>query len=110
MKMGAASQGTVSSGSSAPAAQAGADVSAKQQACLKAAATQAAEQKEKEKATKGFGRLMGSLTRTAQRFGLSDIGEITKGIYDADATADDVAVIAEELGISEDEVRRCRQP
>ena len=53
---------------------------------------------------------MGSLTRTAQRFGLSNIGEITRGIYDADATADDVSVIADELGITEEEVQRCRQP
>ena len=110
MKMAGASQGTASSGSSAPATQAGDDLSAEQQACLKAAATQAAEQKEKEKTTKGFGRLMGSLTRTAQRFGLSNIGEMTKGIYDANATADDVTVIADELGISKEDVERCRQP
>ena len=110
MKMGAASQGTDSAGATAPATQAGDDLSDKQQACLKAAAARAAEQKEKQETTKGFGRLMGSLTRTAQRFGVSNIGAITKGIYDADATANDVAVIADELGITEDEVQRCKQP
>ena len=110
MKMGGASQGSASAGSTAPATQAGGDLSDKQQACLEAAAARAAEQREKQEATKGFGRIMGSLTRTARRFGLSNIGEITKGIYDADATADDVSVIADELGITEEEVQRCRQP
>jgi hypothetical protein len=82
----------------------------KQQACLQAAAQQAAEKKEQQKKTKGFGRLMGSLARTASRFGLADLTDVTRGIYDAEATADDAAVIAEELGISEDDVERCRNP
>ena len=110
MKMGTASQGAGAAGSAGTAAGSDGELSDKQQACLEAAAAQAAKQREEQEATKGFGRLMGSITRTAQRFGISNIGDITRGIYDADATADDVSVIADELGITEDEVRRCRQP
>lgn len=107
----AATQSPSSAGAaSAPASAANTELADEQQACLQAAAARAAEKKQAEKATKGFGRLMGSLARTANRFGLGDLSEVTRGIYDADATADDVSVIAEELGISEDEVERCRQP
>ncbi|MEH6518764.1 MAG: hypothetical protein V7742_18960 [Halioglobus sp.] len=121
MKMGAAaaqapptqstaSQSPAASQPSATATSADIGLADKQQACLQAAAKQAAEKKEQEKQTKGFGRLMGSLARTAKRFGLADLSDITRGLYDAEATADDAAVIAEELGISEDDVERCRNP
>ena len=118
MKMGAAaSQGTASQSSPSQGTTSGQTTSAadteladKQQTCLQAAATQAAAKKQEEKATKGFGRLMGSLARTANRFGLGDLSKITRGVYDAEATSEDVSVIAEELGISEEDVERCRQP
>ncbi len=114
MKMGTAgAQATQDSAASKPAAStASADTALmdKQQACLQAAAQQASEKKDKEKKTKGFGRLMGSIARTASRFGLADISDVTRDIYDAEATADDASVIAEELGISEDDVERCRNP
>ena len=86
------------------------ELSAKQQTCLEQAAARAAEKQQAAETKKGFARLMGSVVRTANRFGLGDLSEITRGIYDADATAEDVSVIAEELGISEDEVERCREP
>jgi len=104
MDMGGASQGTGSN--SAPATGDGDDRSSRQQACLEAAAKQAAEKKQEEDDGIGFGQILGSITRTAKRFGLSDIAKMTS---DADATADDAAVIAEELGISEEDVERCRQ-
>ncbi|MEH6611244.1 MAG: hypothetical protein V7696_17870 [Halioglobus sp.] len=105
-----ASQDSAVSKPSASTTSADTAMADKQQACLQAAAQQAAEKKEQEKQTKGFGRLMGSLARTAKRFGLADLSDITRGLYDAEATADDAAVIAEELGISEDDVERCRNP
>ena len=104
MSIGSASQGTGSN--TAPAAGDGDDRSSRQQAGLEAAAKQAAEKKQEEDDGIGFGQILGSITRTAKRFGLSDIAKMTS---DADATADDVAVIAEELGISEEDVERCRQ-
>ena len=110
MKMGTASQGAGASGSTGSATGLEGELSEKQQACLEAAAARAAQQREEQEATKGFGRLMGSITRTAQRFGLANIGDITRGIYGAEATADDVSAIADELGITEEEVQRCRQP
>jgi hypothetical protein len=111
MKMGAASQATAPASPAAPPAVAStAKLSDEQQACLKTAAAKAAEDREKAESKKGFGRLLGSLSRTASRFGITDIGEITRDIYEADATADDVAVIAEELGITEEDVVRCQNP
>jgi hypothetical protein len=82
------------------------DRASRQQACLETAAKQAAEKKQEEDDGIGFGSIMGAITRTAKRFGLSDIAKMTS---DADTTADDVAVIADELGISEEDVERCRQ-
>ncbi len=71
-----------------------------------AAAKQAAEKKQEEDDGIGFGQIFGAITRTANRYGLSDIAKMTS---DADATADDVADIADELGISEEDVERCRK-
>ena len=104
MDMGGASQGTGSNSNTA--AGNGNEWSSRQQSCLEAAAKQAAEKKQEEDDGIGFGQILGSITRTAKRFGLSDIAKMTS---DADATADDAAVIAEELGISEEDVERCRK-
>ena len=94
----------------APSAATSADPSSRQQACLEEAAARAAEQQKAADTKKGFARLMGSVARTANRLGVGDMGKVTRGIYDADATASDVAVIAEELGITEEDVERCREP
>ncbi|MFT6955700.1 MAG: hypothetical protein ACJAYC_000701 [Halieaceae bacterium] len=110
MPENAPAQGSADTQPAATAISADAGLADEQQACLQAAAQQAVKKQEQEKQTKGFGRLMGSLARTASRFGLADLSDITKGIYDAEATADDASVIAEELGISVDDVERCRSP
>ena len=87
------------------------DLSARQQACLEEAAANAARKQETEKKRKGLGRLMGAMSRTASRFGLdTKIGEINRDFYNANATANDVAIMAEELGITTDDVERCRDP
>jgi len=110
MKMGAASQGTAAASAHPTAAQSSEELSEKQQACLKEAAARAAEEREKAEKKQGFGGLMSSLARTASRFSLSDIGKLTGDIYGASATPDDVSAIAEELGVTEEDVERCRQP
>lgn len=80
-----------------------------QEACLEEAAAKAAAKREADEKKNSFGRLMGAVTRTASRLGVGlDISEVTRGLYEADATADDVQVIANELGITKDEVERCR--
>ena len=104
INMGGTSQGAGSN--SAPATGGAAGRASRQQACLEAAAKQAAEKKQKEDEGIGFGQIFGAIARTANRYGLSDIAKMTS---DADASADDVAEIADELGISEEDVERCRQ-
>lgn len=102
MNTGSASQGTGSN----PAPADGDDRASRQQACLEAAAKQAAEKKQEEDDGIGFGQILGAITRTASRYGFSDISKMTS---DADSTADDIAAIADELGISEEDVERCRK-
>jgi len=104
MNAGGASQGTDSS--SAPDTGGADDRASRQQACLEAAAKQAAEKKQEEDDGIGFGQIFGAIARTANRYGLSDIAKMTS---DTDATADDVAEIADGLGISEEDVERCRK-
>ena len=94
---------------SAASAGTDADLSARQQACLEQSANQAQKQKNAEK-KKGFGNLMGAVARTANRFGVGNMNAVTRDVYNANATADDVATVAGELGITTDDVERCRNP
>lgn len=110
MQMGA---GAANAGNATPPpAQTGNDgMSASQQACLEQASARAAEEREKAEKKRGFGRLMGAVARTASRMGVgSEIYKINRDIYNASATAQDIEVIADELGITTDEVERCRNP
>lgn len=110
LKMGAPAQGADSPASAPPAADKG-DVSSRQQACLEEAAKAADQKRESAKKTKGFGRLMGKMARTANRLGISNkLGNVSRDVYDANATATDVDDIAEDLGITTDDVERCRDP
>ncbi len=84
---------------------------AAQQACLQekiAAAQEANKQK------RGFGSLMRAATRTAARFGGSDIAQAisrtSRDVYDVNATAEDLSSAAKDLGLSEDEIEQCRNP
>lgn len=107
MKMGAQPQAA----DTAPSAAGGGDLSERQQACLEEAARAAEQQRESEKKSKRFGRLLGKMARTANRLGLSNkMGGVSRDIYDANATAADVADIADELGITTEDVERCRDP
>ena len=110
MKMGAAAPGTEST-SAAPSAFGGGDLATRQQACLEKAAKSAGQTKSAQSKTRGLGRLLGKMSRTANRLGISNkLGGVSRDIYDADATATDVADIAHELGITEADVERCKDP
>ncbi len=101
-------------GTSAPAAEATpspardpAELQAAQQACLqeKMAAAQAAQKKKR-----GFGRLLSAAARTAGMGGNYDLYKTTSDIYNANATAEDLAAAAKDLGLTEDEVAACQNP
>jgi len=110
MKMGGTAPGTTST-APAPAASGDGDLAARQQACIEEAANSAQQARDAQKKTKGMGRLLGKISRTANRMGLSNkLGGASKEIYDANATATDVADIADELGITESDVERCKDP
>ena len=109
MKMGTQTPGTGST-TATPPATGGGDLATRQQACLEEAAKAAEQTQSAKTKTKGIGRLMGKMARTANRLGISNkLGGVSRDIYDANATATDVADIADELGITEDDVERCRQ-
>ena len=80
---------------------------AAQQACLqeKMAAAQA-----KQKKKRGFGKLLGAVTRTAARGGNYEVARTAGDIYSATATADDLASAARDLGLTEDEIAACQTP
>lgn len=116
MKMGVPQQGGESppstpSTSSTPSSSGDGDLSSRQQACLEEAAKSAEEQREAKKKTKGLGRLLGKMSRTANRLGISNkLRGVSRDIYNADATAAEVADIADELGITTEDVERCKDP
>lgn len=98
-------------GATAPAAAAPtrdpAELKAAQQACLqqKMAAAQEAQKKKR-----GLGRLLSAVSRTASQHGNYEIAQTTQDIYSANATAEDLAAAAKDLGLTEDEVAACQDP
>lgn len=82
-----------------------------QQACLqeKVAAKQASKKKKR-----GLGRLMSGIGRAASQLGgndmASEIYKTTNDVYAVDATADDFAAAAKDLGLTQDEVAACQNP
>jgi hypothetical protein len=83
---------------------------AAQQACLqeKVAAAQ-----ESQKKKRGLGRLVSGIGRVASRVGSGiggDLARTASDVYTANATADDFAAAAKDLGLTEDEVEECRNP
>lgn len=93
-----------------PADPADSDLASRQQACIESA-VQAAENKKNAEATKGFGRLMSKVARTASRYSNSKLlNNASREIYYANATASDVASISADLGITEQDVERCKDP
>ena len=90
----------------APAPDA-ATLQAAQQACLqeKMAAAQEAQKKKR-----GFGKLLRAVTRTAGQNGNVELAQTSHDIYSANATAEDLAGAARDLGLTEDEVAACQNP
>lgn len=110
MKMGGAAPAAAPTASAPPASGDG-DLAARQQACIEEAAKAAEQANSAKTKTKGFGRLLGKISRTANRMGISNkLGGASREIYDANATATDIEDIATELGITEDDVERCKDP
>jgi peptidoglycan hydrolase-like protein with peptidoglycan-binding domain len=81
------------------------------EACLQRKVEQA---RAAEKKKKRFGKLLSSVGRIAGRHGgddlAADIDRVSRDVYDADATADDLDAAAEALGISRDDVAACQNP
>jgi len=102
----AASAPTMTAAPAAPARDPAA-LQAAQQACLqqKIQESQAANKKKR-----GFGRLLSAVTRTAAQSGNYDLAQSTYDVYNASATADDLAAAAKDLGLTEDEVAACQNP
>jgi hypothetical protein len=78
-----------------------------QQQCLqeKVAAAQASQKKKR-----GLGRLMNAVARTAMRSGNHDFARTAGDVYHANATVEDLAAAARDLGLTEDEVAACQNP
>lgn len=78
-----------------------------QQACLEEKMAQAKASQKKKSA---FGSLMSAVGRTASRLGVDGVGQVTSDVYGANATADDLASAARDLGLTEDDVAACQNP
>lgn len=93
----------------APAAASTGGMTAAQSLCLQEK-VQARQEAEKKK--RGFGKLLNAVSRTASRFGGSnlagDIARTSGDIYSANATAADIQGAARDLGLTETEVEECR--
>lgn len=83
------------------------DLAADQKACLEDKIAKAQESKKKKR---GFGRLASAVARTAGRFGNHDISRTLGDVYSANATADDLAAAAKDLGLTEDDIAACENP
>lgn len=96
---------------SAPATRSPEELQAAQQACIqdKVAKAQASQKKKR-----GIGSLMRAVSRSATRFGNSnvanDIARTSSDIYNVNATASDLESAAKDLGISESDLDACRNP
>ncbi len=63
---------------------------------------------ESQKKKRGFGRLLNAAVRTATRQGNSDMVRTASDIYNANATAEDLAAAAKDLGLTESDIEACR--
>jgi hypothetical protein len=78
-----------------------------QQACL---ARKVKEAEEANKKKQGLGRLMSAVGRVAGRLGGADISQTIGDAYSANATAEDLAAAAKDLGLTESDLEECRNP
>lgn len=78
-----------------------------QQSCLEEKIRQ---QQEAQKKKSGFGKLLGAVGRVADRLGASEVSQALNDAYSANATAEDLASAARDLGLTEDEIAECQDP
>jgi hypothetical protein len=69
-----------------------------------------AEQQAKAQKKRGFGKLLGAVSDAASKLGKFNVNETIAGIYDANATAEDLASAAKDLGLTEDDLAECENP
>ena len=91
----------------APASDEAAALQAAQQACLE---RKLAKAQEKAQTKRGLGRLMSAVTRTANQQGNYEVTARASDIYNANATADDLAAAAQDLGLSKKDIDKCQNP
>lgn len=81
------------------------------EACLQSKIEEAEAAKKKKKR---FGKLVGAVGRIAGRHAPSDVAadvaRVSADVYDANATAEDLADAAEALGLTPDDVAECENP
>jgi hypothetical protein len=90
---------------SSPTMQDPAVLHAAQQACLQQKMREAEATKKKQH---GLGSPFSTITRTASRYGVADLSRASTQIYNANATANDVATATKDLGLTEDDVAACQ--
>jgi hypothetical protein len=78
---------------------------AAQQACLQ---EKIRKRQEAQKKKQGIGRLVSAVGRMAGRLGGSEVVQAVGEAQNARATAEDLAIAARELGITEDEIATCQ--
>ena len=78
-----------------------------QQACLAAKVREAEEAQQKKR---GLGSLMSAVGRVANKFGGADVTSAIGDLYTANATAEDLAAAARDLGLTEEDVAACQNP
>ena len=78
-----------------------------QEACLQ---EQIAAAQEAQKKKRGFGKLFNAVARTATKLGSNKVNEVAWDVYDANATYEDLAGAARDLGLTEDQIAACENP
>lgn len=109
---GATALATSSAAAAAPAPAATgepaqSDLKKAQQACLAEKLREAEAAKKKKR---GLGSLMSAVGRAASQFGGADVTSVMGDVYTANATAEDLASAAKDLGLTEDDLAECQNP
>ena len=103
----AAPQATGGTAGAAEAQDPEAKKKAAPQACL---AQKVKEAEDANKKKQGLGRLMSAVGRVAGRLGGADVSQAMGDVYSANATAEDLAAAATDLGLTESDLEECRNP
>jgi hypothetical protein len=102
-----ATTSTAAPASASPGEPATSDLKKAQQACLAEKVREAEAAKKKKR---GLGSLMSAVGRAASQFGGADVANVLGDVYSANATAEDLASAARDLGLTEDDLAECQNP